>query len=135
MPLTERMSDLDDGVLWSDFQTVVSHDTATAVGEQFMDPADPRIASFMREVGVPLLRRCGATTTVDRLNNVIGTFGPLTGRELLFVAYPVNHHGNLMEHPLQATRFELRGEEQWSGLGASQGKGGLVALIAALDVA
>lgn len=121
--------------LWSVFEAVVRHDTATTIGEHAMDAHDPRIASFMAAVGVPLLTSCGATTRINHMNNVIGTFGPLTGNEIVFVAYPVNHHGNYMTAPLRARRSEIKSEEHWLGLGASQGKGGLTSLIAALKLA
>lgn len=134
-PAAEPALRVLDAELWSGFEAVVRHDTATTVGEHAVGARDPRIASFMTTVGAPLLTSCGATTRIDRMNNVIGTFGPLTGNEILFVAYPVNHHGNCMTAPLQARRTEIEGEEHWVGLGASQGKGGLTSLIAALKLA
>ena len=68
---------------------------------------------------------------IDRLNNVVASFGPRTGDELLFVAYPALHHGNEMVEPLRARRVETERGELWVGLGASQSKGGLAAMCAA----
>ena len=68
---------------------------------------------------------------IDRLNNVVASFGPRTGGELLFVAYPALHHGNEMAEPLRARRVETERGELWVGLGASQSKGGLAAMCAA----
>ena len=126
---------VDDTELWHAFQAVVACDTSVRDGEHAIGPHDARITRFMSETGVPLLACCGASARLDPVNNLIATFGPLTGQELLLVAYPVNHHGNQMTNPLHARRRHLDGEEHWTGQGASQGKGGLAALIAAVHAA
>lgn len=133
--MTSPALTVDDTELWHDFQAAVACDTSARAGEHAVSPHDTRIARFMSEVGVPLLTGCGASTRLDSMNNLIATFGPLTGQELLLVAYPVNHHGNQMTDPLHARRRRIGGEEHWVGQGASQGKGGLAALIAAVQAA
>lgn len=124
-----------DAEMWDVFATAVGHDTAVRDGEFRIDPHDPRLTSFMYEVGAPLLQSYGATTHIDETNNLIATFGPLSGDEILFVAYPANHHGNNTPKPHTARKAKIAGEEAWVGLGAGQGKGGLAALCSGLAVA
>lgn len=124
--------DVDIDLLWRCFERAVACDTAARVGENRIEPSDPRIAGFARDVAAPLLRELGADVGIDELNNVVGTFGPLTGRELALISYCTIHHGNEMADPLRAER--LRGGELWRGLGASQGKGGLAAVCGAVDL-
>ena len=128
--LDAAQADLD--LLWTLFERFVSVDSAVRIGENRLDPLDERVSSFMHGAAAPALRDLGADVVIDRLNNVVARFGPDTGRELLFVAYPALHHGNEMEEPLLARKRLLDGDELWIGLGASQSKGGLAALLAAV---
>jgi acetylornithine deacetylase/succinyl-diaminopimelate desuccinylase-like protein len=67
------------------------------------------------------------------VNNVVARFGERTGDELLLLGYPALHHGNAMEDPLRARRVQGSSDrELWVGLGASQSKGGLAAVCAAV---
>lgn len=123
---------IDADFMWELFERFVAVDTCARVGENRVPPDDPRVATFAHDVAAPALREAGATVTVDRLNNVVARFGEDRGTELLFVAYPAAHHGQEMEDPLRARRDEVAGEERWIGLGASQSKGALAALCAAV---
>lgn len=124
---------IDVDALWRWFETFVAADTLVAAGENRIDPLDPRLARFAREVAAPAFEELGATVAIDRLNNVVARFGEPTGRELLFLAYPALHHGNEMEEPLRARRVRsATGVELWAGVGASQSKGGLAAVCAAV---
>jgi len=124
---------IDVDALWRWFETLVAADTLVAAGENRIDPLDPRLARFAREVAAPAFEELGATVAIDRLNNVVARFGEPTGRELLFLAYPALHHGNEMEEPLRARRVRsATGVELWAGVGASQSKGGLAAVCAAV---
>jgi succinyl-diaminopimelate desuccinylase len=119
--------------LWRWFQTFVAADTLVTPGENRMDPFDPRIARFARNVAAPAFAELGATVSIDHLNNVVARFGKRTGDELLFLAYPALHHGNEMIDPLRARRVTSPdGCELWVGVGASQSKGGLAAVCAAV---
>jgi acetylornithine deacetylase/succinyl-diaminopimelate desuccinylase-like protein len=127
-----RPIDVDE--LWRRFETFVAADTLVAPDENRVDPLDPRLTRFAHEVAAPAFEELGATVEVDRLNNVVGRFGDLTGEELLFLGYPALHHGNEMEEPLRARRVEApNGSELWVGVGASQSKGGLAAVCAAVS--
>jgi acetylornithine deacetylase/succinyl-diaminopimelate desuccinylase-like protein len=126
--------DVDVDYLWRCFECAVAADTGARVGENRIDPDDPRVAEFASEVAAPTLEALGATVDVDELNNVVAAFGPLTGNELALVSYCAIHHGNEMSDSLRAVRLSRDGAEIWRGLGASQGKGGFAAVCAALDL-
>jgi succinyl-diaminopimelate desuccinylase len=124
---------IDVDRLWSWFEAFVAADTLVPEGENRVDPLDPRLAHFARHVATPAFEDIGATVEIDRLNNVVARFGERTGRELLLLGYPALHHGNAMEAPLSARRVQgSSGGELWVGLGASQSKGGLAAICAAV---
>jgi len=121
---------VDDEVLWRLFARFVAADTSVRPGEIRVDARDEQLAAFMSDVAAPVLRELGATAELDEANNVLARFGPETGEELLLVCYPVSHHGNEMDEPLRARRRD----GLWVGLGASQGKGGLASVCAALGL-
>jgi acetylornithine deacetylase/succinyl-diaminopimelate desuccinylase-like protein len=123
---------VDVELLWRCFERAVAADTAARVGENRIEPSDPRVAGFAENVAAPMLEELGATVEIDAANNVVATFGPLTGRELALISYCTIHHGNEMADPLRAER--LRDGALWRGLGGSQGKGGLAAVCGALDL-
>ena len=124
---------IDVDRLWRSFETFVAADTLVAPNENRVDPLDPRLGRFAHEVAAPAFEELGATVAVDRLNNAVGQFGERTGDELLFLAYPALHHGNEMDEPLRARRVQApNGPELWVGVGASQSKGGLAAVCAAV---
>ena len=124
---------IDVDRLWRWFETFVAADTLVSEGENRVDPLDPRLARFAREVAAPAFEELGATVEVDRLNNVVARFGDRTGEELLFLGYPALHHGNEMQDPLRARRVLGQNErELWVGVGASQSKGGLAAICASV---
>ena len=117
--------DVDE--LWRLFEAFVAADTLVATDENRIDPLDPRLTRFAHEVAAPAFEELGASVEVDR------RFGALTGDELLFLGYPALHHGNEMEEPLRARRVQAAsGSELWVGVGASQSKGGLAAVCAAI---
>jgi acetylornithine deacetylase len=121
--------------LWRWFEEFVAADTLVPDGENRVDPLDPRLARFAREVAAPAFEELGATVEVDRLNNAVARFGERTGDELLLLAYPALHHGNEMQDPLRARRVQgADGRELWAGVGASQSKGALAAICAAVAV-
>lgn len=122
---------IDVDRLWHWFEAFVAADTLVPAGENRIDPRDPRLERFARDVAAPAFEALGATVEIDSLNNAVATFGPRTGEELLLVAYPALHHGNEMAEPLRARRVETEHGELWVGLGASQSKGGLAAMCAA----
>jgi acetylornithine deacetylase/succinyl-diaminopimelate desuccinylase-like protein len=110
------------------FARFVEADTSVRPGEPRAAARDERLRAFMVDVAAPVLEELGASVTLDAGNNVVARFGPETGDELLLVSYPATHHGNEMEDPLQP---RVR-DGLWVGLGASQGKGGLAAVCAAV---
>jgi succinyl-diaminopimelate desuccinylase len=119
--------------LWRWFETFVTADTLVPSGENRVDPLDPRLTRFAHDVAAPVFEELGGTVEIDRLNNVVARFGERTGDELLLLGYPAIHHGNEMDDPLQARRVPgADGRELWIGLGASQSKGGLAAICAAV---
>jgi succinyl-diaminopimelate desuccinylase len=124
---------IDVDRLWGWFERFVAADTLVPEGGNRVDPLDPRLAHFVREIAAPAFEELGATVEIDRLNNVVARFGERTGAELLLLGYPALHHGNAMEDPLRARRVQgPEGRELWVGLGASQSKGGLAAICAAV---
>lgn len=127
-----RLEDVEVEYLWSLFERSVGCDTSVRIGENRLDPRDTRIATYAEEVAGPALEALGASVEIDELNNVIGRFGSATGEDILFVSYSAIHHGNDMRDPLRARRVGSDGDEIWSGLGASQGKGGFAAVCAAV---
>ena len=117
----------DRDYAWSLFERFVAADTSVRPMETFVRTDDPRVAAFAHDVAAPALRDLGANVSVDGLNNVVARFGPVTGREVMLVSYPVTHHANRLSDPLRAMTKGSR----WIGLGASQGKAGLAAACAA----
>jgi acetylornithine deacetylase/succinyl-diaminopimelate desuccinylase-like protein len=114
------------------FARAVAHDTSPGPGEHRVAHDDPRLAAFMAEVAAPELHALGAATRSDSAGNLIASFGPLTGRELLLVCYPAVHHGNEIEDRLHARSITVDGVEHWVGQGANEGKGSFVAVMAGL---
>lgn len=128
-------SEVDVERLWSWFETFVAADTCVPAGENQIDPLDPRLTVFVRDVAAPALEAIGGTVEIDRLNNLVARFGKRTGAELLLLAYPALHHGNEMDDPLRARRgSSTDGDELWFGRGASQSKGGLTAVLGAVSL-
>jgi acetylornithine deacetylase/succinyl-diaminopimelate desuccinylase-like protein len=124
---------IDIDRLWRRFESFVAADTLVPDGENRVDPLDPRLARFAHDVAAPAFEELGATVEIDRLNNAVACFGERTGEELLLLGYPALHHGNEMQDPLRARRVQAAdGRELWVGLGASQSKGGLAAICAAV---
>jgi acetylornithine deacetylase/succinyl-diaminopimelate desuccinylase-like protein len=114
--------------LWELFSRFVELDTSVRPGETRVEAQDERLRAFMTDAAAPALEELGASVTLDEANNLLARFGPETGAELLFVAYPATHHGNEMEEPLRPRERD----GHWVGLGASQGKGGLASVCAAV---
>lgn len=114
--------------LWELFCRFVEADTSVRAGETRVDARDERLRAFMTDAAAPVLEELGASVVLDEANNLLARFGPDTGNEVLFVCYPATHHGNEMEEPLRPRTRDGR----WVGLGASQGKGGLAAVCAAV---
>lgn len=128
-------SEVDVERLWSWFETFVAADTCVPAGENQIDPVDPRLTVFARDVAAPALEAIGGTVEIDRLNNLVARFGKRTGAELLLLGYPALHHGNEMDDPLRARRgSSTDGDELWFGRGASQSKGGLTAVLGAVSL-
>jgi acetylornithine deacetylase/succinyl-diaminopimelate desuccinylase-like protein len=120
---------------WSVFERSIAMDTSPGPGNHRVPADDPRLAAFIDELARPELERLGAHTAIDGIGNLVARFGPRTGNELLFVAYPATHHANDMDEPLRARQVTLQGRDHWCGQGASEGKGPFVALLDALDTA
>jgi acetylornithine deacetylase/succinyl-diaminopimelate desuccinylase-like protein len=118
--------------LWDVFERAVSCDTAVRAGEHRVPADDPRLATFAETVARPMLEVIGATTRTDSAGNLVATFGPISGSETLFVAYPATHHGNDTDEPRRARRQDHGGVTEWVGQGANEGKAPFAALIAAL---
>ena len=73
--------------LWDVFEP---HDRVRhrgAAGEHRV-PADIHGSRRSETVAGPILEAIGATTRTDSAGNLIATFGPMSGRGTLFVAYP-----------------------------------------------
>jgi acetylornithine deacetylase/succinyl-diaminopimelate desuccinylase-like protein len=119
---------VSDELLWRLFARFVESDTSVRPGETRVEAQDERLRAFMTDAAAPELAELGASVTLDEANNLLARFGPETGNELLFVCYPATHHGNEMAEPLRPRRRDAL----WVGLGASQGKGGLAAVCAAI---
>lgn len=119
---------MSDELLWRLFSRFVEADTSVRPGETRVDALDERLREFMTDVAAPELEQLGASITIDEANNLLARFGPDAGTELLFVSYPATHHGNEMDEPLRPRQRD----GLWVGLGASQGKGGLASVCAAV---
>ena len=118
--------------LWDVFERAIACDTAVRAGEHRVPADDPRLAAFVQTVAGPMLEASGATTRIDSAGNLVATFGPMSGSETLFVAYPATHHGNDTDDPLRARREVVAGVAEWVGQGANEGKAPFAALIEAL---
>lgn len=119
---------MSDELLWRLFACFVGADTSVRPGETRIEARDERLRTFMTDAAAPALKELGASVKLDEANNLLARFGPETGDELLFVSYPATHHGNEMEEPLRPRERD----GLWVGLGASQGKGGLASVCAAV---
>ncbi|MFV2045598.1 MAG: M20 family metallopeptidase [Anaerolineales bacterium] len=109
-------------------------------GEIAIEPDDPKIGHYVKEVVQPILEQLQLEKLmVDGLNNLVGSIGPdSSDSSLLMVGYSVSQHANRMEHPYSgqiASGKEFgRDEPCVFGKGASQNKGALAALLAALKL-
>jgi len=126
MKLADAAS-VDRDYAWSLFEKFVAADTSVLPMQTYVPTDDVRVATFAGDVAATELRSLGAKVEVDRANNVVARFGPVTGRELLLISYSVTHHANRMRSPLHARV----NDGWWYGLGASQGKAGLAAACTA----
>jgi len=117
---------MSDDLLWRLFAQFVEADTSVRPGETRVEASDERLRAFMTDIAA--LAGLDASVTLDEANNLLARFGAETGDELLFVSYPATHHGNEMEEPLHPRKRD----GLWVGLGASQGKGGLASVCAAV---
>ena len=110
------------------------------LGLNEIEPTDPRIAHYVRDVVRPMVERLGVgSVEVDELNNLICRAG--SGRpspSLLVMTYTTAQHGNYTDPALEGrvasgAEYGVDGPCVF-GKGTSQNKGGLAAMLGALKI-
>lgn len=129
---------LDDRELIDTLTTFLRTPAEAPLGQNFIDPRDPQIVYFVRNVIQPRIEALGSRDFLeDADNNMAFTFGGQADPTLLVMGYSSSHHGNRMEDPYSgkiesAARYGLD-EPCAFGRGAGK-KGSLAAALAALKV-
>ena len=139
---------LDQNYLIETLTTFLRTPTEAPLGQNFIDPSDPDVVHFVRDVIQPRIEALGHSDFLnDQDNNLaflIGGDGSRQGGEglkgkptLLLMAYSSSHHGNRMKDPYSA---KIESAAQYGvvepcafGRGAGK-KGSLAAALTALKI-
>jgi acetylornithine deacetylase/succinyl-diaminopimelate desuccinylase-like protein len=132
---------------WYDEQFVIETLQALArtpadvpLGQNEIEPTEPRIGHYVRDVVRPLVERLGpASVDVDELNNLVARFGAdVSSPSVLVMAYTTAQHGNYTDEALEGRLLNGRpygvDEDCVFGKGTSQNKGALAAALGALKI-
>jgi succinyl-diaminopimelate desuccinylase len=130
----------DRGYAADTLVTLARTPTDVPLGENEIEPTDPKITHYVHDVVRPLLDALGVDDLiVDELNNVVCRVGRgVSSRSLLLMTYTTAQHGNY-------TNPELEGQTVQGGpygfdgdcvvgRGTSQNKGALASALAALRI-
>lgn len=110
------------------------------LGQNEIEPTDPKIAHYVQDVIRPMVERLQPTAVeADELNNLVCRFGSAApSPSLLVMAYTTAQHGNYTDPALEGRLVDGReyGIEGDCvvGKGTSQNKGALAAMLGALKI-
>lgn len=110
------------------------------LGQNEMEPTDPKIAHYVRNVVKPIVERLDlGPVEVDELNNLICRVGSgEPSPSLLVMPYTTAQHGNYTDPELEGRLMNGRNygfdEDCVFGKGTSQNKGALAATLGALKI-
>ena len=125
---------LDRAYLIETLTTFLRTPADAPLGRNFIDPRDPDVVRFVREVIQPRLEALGYVDVLsDEDNNLLCLSEARPGPTLLLMAYSSSHHGNLMPDPYSGRVESARayGVDEPCAFGRGAGKKG--ALAAALS--
>ena len=128
---------IDAEALQQDLLGLLRTSTEVPIGETEVQPGDPRIRAAVDDVIGPMLEALGPDEVRRHdAGDVAFRFGPASEDGLLLQTYVVSQHGNLMDDPLGARLVDgadvgLEGPCA-VGQGASQNKGPMAAVVAAM---
>lgn len=129
---------LDDAYLSDVLVRLLRTPTDVAVGATAGEPADLRLARYVRNVVQPELERLKlGLVTVDAANALVCRIGPdVASPSLLLLGYAAASHANRMAAPYSGALASMAGDEADElcafGQGAAEHKGALAAALAAL---
>jgi len=136
--VVERLHDRDYAV--DTLQTLARTPTDVPLGENEIEPTDPKIARYVNDTVRPMFDRLGADgIALDELNNLVCRIGRGTSApSLLLMTYTTAQHGNYtdpaMEGQIVSGRpYGLDGDCV-VGKGTSQNKGALTSVLSALKI-
>jgi acetylornithine deacetylase/succinyl-diaminopimelate desuccinylase-like protein len=121
-------------------QTLARSPTDVPLGQNEIEPTDPRLGRYVREVVRPLVDGLGPLSVhVDELNNLIARFGvDVPSPSVLVMGYTTAQHGNYTDEALEGRVASGRpygvNEDCVFGKGTSQNKGALAAVLGALKI-
>jgi acetylornithine deacetylase/succinyl-diaminopimelate desuccinylase-like protein len=131
---------LDRSFIASTLTTLLKTPTDVPLGETTIEPDDPKLVHYVREVISPILEQLSYNDfSIDELNNLILRVGSCANaKRLLLMAYTPAQHANLMDDPLSGriTNAAAYGHNELCafGQGASQNKGSLASVLGALKL-
>jgi acetylornithine deacetylase/succinyl-diaminopimelate desuccinylase-like protein len=114
--------------------------TDVPLGQNEIEPGDPKLTHYVHEVVRPVVERLGPTAVdADELNNLVCRFGSgAASPSLLVMAYTTAQHGNYTDPALEGRLVDGRDHgaegECVVGKGTSQNKGALAAMLGALKI-
>jgi acetylornithine deacetylase/succinyl-diaminopimelate desuccinylase-like protein len=129
---------LDRTYLTDTLRTLLRTPAEAPLGQNFIDPRDPSVVHYVREVIQPRLAALGFVDVLeDEDNNLLCLAGDGVGPTLLVMTYSSSHHGNRMPDPYSgkvewAARY---GVDELCTFGRGAGKkGALAAALTALKL-
>jgi acetylornithine deacetylase/succinyl-diaminopimelate desuccinylase-like protein len=129
---------LDRAYLTETLLTFLRTPAEAPLGQNFIDPRDPDVTHYVRDVIEPRLAALGLTDVLkDEDNNLLCLDGSGEGSTLLTMTYTSSHHGNRMADPYGARveRATAYGVDEDCAFGRGAGKkGSLAAVLAALKM-
>jgi len=119
--------------------TLAQTPTDVPLGQNEIDPTDPKITHYVHRVVRPLFDRLDVgSVEIDDLNNLICRIGTGSSPSLLIMAYTTAQHGNYTDPALEGRILDGRDYgtdgECVIGKGTSQNKGALAATLGALHI-
>ncbi len=136
--LVERLHDREYAA--NTLVTLARTPTDVPLGENEIEPTDPKITHYVHRIVRPLLDRLGVDgLVIDELNNLVCRVGRgASSRSLLLMAYTTAQHGNYTDPAAEGQTVSGRpygfDGDCVVGRGTSQNKGALASVLSAMKI-